>query len=251
MTARQQTIVELLRASGQVSTRELAERFRLTEACIRLDLGDLEKAGLVRRFRGGARTPSPSPFDLRLHERRAEKEAIVRRALARVQPGETLYLDSGSTVYLLARELSAVEGLTIVTNSVPVLMYLGHEADKKVILVSGEYSTDDQCTFGQMTESSLEDIYVSKVFMGADSIDVEGGMVFSHVRSLGYIDRIVRRCREAILLADSTKFGRIRGMKIIDLSEVAMLVTDDGLAPDLREKLARRGIALEVAERGG
>jgi DeoR/GlpR family transcriptional regulator of sugar metabolism len=248
MTRRQVQILETLRSSERVTVAELSRQFSLTEASIRLDLADLEAAGLIHRYHGGARIVPSTSFETRLGDRRARKEAIARKALAHVQAGETLYLDSGSTVLLLARELTTAEDLTIVTNSVPVLTYLGREMDKKVVLVGGEYSHDDQSCFGQMTERALADIYVSKVFMGADSVDVENGFVFSHLRNLNYIARIIRNARQTILLADSGKFNRIRGMKIVDLSDITLIVTDAGLSQDQQEKIIRRGIALEIAD---
>jgi DeoR/GlpR family transcriptional regulator of sugar metabolism len=221
--------------------------FGLTEASIRLDLAQMEQAGLVRRYRGGARLLPPSPFVSRQDHQREAKQAIARQALTHVQRGETLYLDSGSTVLCLARLLTCAEDLTVVTNSIPVFTYLGREPDKKVIVVGGEFSSEDQCCFGQVTERQLSNIYVSKVFMGADAIDVESGLVFSHPRNLDSIETIIRNARQTFLLADSTKFTRIQGMKIVDLSGISMIVTDSGLAPGLRDSITRRGVALEIA----
>jgi DeoR family transcriptional regulator, fructose operon transcriptional repressor len=248
MTKRQERIIEMLRGTERVTVADLARHFDLTEASIRLDLTNLEATGLIRRFHGGAQILPSSSFDTRLSDRRGEKAAIAERALAHVVAGETLYLDSGSTVLHFARELTQMEDLTVVTNSVPVLTYLGREIDKKLILVGGEYSHDDQCCFGQMTEKELADIYVSKVFMGADSVDIENGFVFSHLRNLNYIGRILKNARQTILLADSGKFNRIRGMKIVDLSDISVIITDDGLDPELRDMIVRRNVTLEIAE---
>jgi DeoR/GlpR family transcriptional regulator of sugar metabolism len=164
-----------------------------------------------------------------------------------VQAGETLYLDSGSTVFLLAKELTQAEDLTIVTNSVPVLTYLSMEMDKKVVVVGGDYSHDDRCCFGRSTERALENIYVSKVFMGADCVDVDTGFVFAHLRTLDYIGRIIRNARQTILLADSSKFSRIRGMPIVDLAEISVIITDAGLPAEARDKILERGVTLEIA----
>lgn len=247
MTTRQQTIAEHLRDRDGASVAELASLFGLTEASIRLDLAQMEQAGVVRRYRGGARLLPLSPFDIRLGRQREAKLAIARQALTHVQRGETLYLDSGSTVLCLAWQLTCVEDLTVITNSIPVFTYLGREPDKKVIVVGGEFSSEDQCCYGQVTERQLSSIYVSKVFMGADAIDVESGLVFSHPRHLDYIERIIRNARQTFLLADSTKFNRIQGMKIGDLSGISKIVTDSGLSPGLRDSIERRGVALEIA----
>jgi DeoR/GlpR family transcriptional regulator of sugar metabolism len=248
MTKRQNQILEILRENKRFSVAEISKLFNLTEASIRTDLTQLEDAGLIHRYHGGARIVAPSSFETRLNANIINKKKIVQKALQYIQAGETLYLDSGTTVLLLARELSQVGDLTVVTNSPPVVSYLGPETDKKVILVGGEWSHDDQCCFGLMTEKVLADIYVSKVFMGADSIDIETGAVFAHLRNLSYIGKAIKNSKQTILLADSSKFNRIRGMKIVDLADIHVIITDADLAPDQQEKIRNLGIKLEVSE---
>jgi DeoR family transcriptional regulator, fructose operon transcriptional repressor len=248
MTKRQAKILEILREQKRTSVARLSEIFEMTEASIRTDLTDLENAGLIHRFHGGARIVAPSAFETRLNANLANKKKIVEKAITHIQAGETLYLDSGTTVLLLARELSRVGDVTVVTNSPPVVSHLGPETEKKVILIGGEWSYEDQCCFGQMTEKNLADIYVSKVFMGADSIDIETGTVFAHLRNLSYIGKIIRNAKQTILLADSSKFNRIRGMKIVDLSDIHVIITDAGLPADQQERIRNLGISLETAE---
>jgi DeoR/GlpR family transcriptional regulator of sugar metabolism len=248
MTKRQEQILEILRENKRSSVAEISKAFNLTEASIRTDLTQLEDAGLIHRYHGGAKIVTPSSFETRLNANLLNKKKIVQKALLHIQEGETLYLDSGTTVLLLARELSRVEDLTIVTNSPSVVSYLGPETDKKVILVGGEWSHDDQCCFGLMTEKVLADIYVSKVFMGADSIDIETGSVFAHLRNLSYIVQTIKNAKQTILLADSSKFNRIRGMKIVDLADIHVIITDADLAPDQQERIRNMGITLEVSE---
>jgi DeoR/GlpR family transcriptional regulator of sugar metabolism len=248
VTKRQAQILEMLRDRKRATVFELSRRFDVTETSIRLDLSEMEGEGLVLRYHGGARIVLSSSFETRLKERTAEKQAIAQRALAYVQEGETLYLDSGTTIMRLARALTQMDDLTIVTNSTALLGYMGSEPDKKIILVGGEYGDDGRCCTGVMTERILADIYVSKVFMGADSIDVESGAVFAHLRNLNYIEKIIRNAKQTILLAESGKFNRIRGMKIVELSDIQVIITDSGLPAEQQQKIRSLGITLDVAE---
>lgn len=63
------------------------------------------------------RPASEPPLAVRSAVRAREKRAIVRAAVRLLQPGQTLFLDAGSTTTMLAEELSAMAGLTILTNS--------------------------------------------------------------------------------------------------------------------------------------
>ena len=51
---RQEIILQMLAQDGKVRVRELSEKFKVTEDCIRKDLGSLEKQGKLKRTYGGA-----------------------------------------------------------------------------------------------------------------------------------------------------------------------------------------------------
>jgi DeoR family transcriptional regulator, fructose operon transcriptional repressor len=251
LTKRQRQILESIRELKKATVTALSRQFEVSEASIRLDLTDLEDEGLVHRFHGGARIVPASSWESRIQANFPAKTAIAQRAAGHIQEGETIFLDSGTTILLLSKELGAVEGLTIVTNAPPLLAHLGAEPGKKIMLIGGEYRHDSQCTVGPVTEKELEDVYVSKVFMGADSVDVDSGVILGDLRNLGYIQKVIKNAKETILLSDSSKFNRIRGMKIGDLSQVQVIITDARLPDIQRDKIRRMGISLEIVEEDG
>jgi DeoR family fructose operon transcriptional repressor len=183
----------------------------------------------------------------RVDHGQSAKTRIARKALEFVQDGETLFLDSGRTVSLFAEQLRAIRHLTVITNSPPVLACLGSQPGTRLILVGGEYSDADRCCVGTVTEKELGGTYVSKVIMGADGIDIESAAVFARVRHFGYIQAVIRNAKQTVLLAESTKFDRIQGLRIVDLAQISTLVTDAGLAADVRHALERMGIVLAIA----
>ena len=84
--ARRETIVQLVDELGEVHVDALSEQFETSRETIRRDLNELDAAGLIRKFHGGARKASngadtgliEGPFDARMAMRTAEKAAIVR-----------------------------------------------------------------------------------------------------------------------------------------------------------------------------
>lgn len=248
LTRRQSQTLEAIREHKKISIGELCRQTDMDETRIRHDLLALEEAGLVRRYQDGAKILLPSLVDDRTDQGQVEKLAIARKALECAQEGETIYLDSGTTVMYFARELRSLRNLTIITNSPPVLASLGPQVDKSIMLIGGEFSAADQCCFGKVTERELADIFVSRVIMGADSVDVESGAVFARARDFGYIQSIIRNAKHTVLLAESCKFNQIRGLRIVDLAQIGTIVTDEGLPQDMREKVLRMGIHLLIAE---
>ena len=128
---RRQILLELkLRPHVRIS--ELARRFNVSTETVRRDFDALSDDGLISRAHGGASAPAQGHYpglDERTNARIEERERIGLRAAELVQDGETVMIDSGSTTIQLARAL-AFRGTqcTVITNSIPVAMTIGHGA---------------------------------------------------------------------------------------------------------------------------
>jgi DeoR/GlpR family transcriptional regulator of sugar metabolism len=243
---RQKKLLRIMQEERKVLVGDLARALDVTEASIRLDLNHLETMDLVRRFHGGARLVHPSAFETRAAAGRQAKKKIARRALDYVEPKETLFLDSGSTVLMLAQELIAFDDLTVVTNSLPIANQIGREQNNRVILAGGAYNYSEQCCEGLMTEKFLDNLYASKAFIGADSIDVKKGLFSNGITGFGYVQKIIDNSKATILLVDSSKFDAVGTVKFCELERIDVIVTDDGIPPGRREEIEARGIKLAV-----
>src|SRR5699024_5893390 len=76
------------------------------------------------------------PFHEVLSRNSEVKQALARVAAGRVQDGQTLFLDIGTTVYELAR-LLADRRLTVVTNSLGVVELLSTAPDVDLVILGG------------------------------------------------------------------------------------------------------------------
>jgi len=117
----------LLSTLSRVSTERIAQDLDVSRETVRRDILALESQGILRRVHGGvvAQGPEPEPpLAVRQAVREREKRAIARAALQLLQPGQTLFIDAGSTTTLLAEALSSLSGLTIITNGLNVALKL-------------------------------------------------------------------------------------------------------------------------------
>jgi DeoR family fructose operon transcriptional repressor len=246
LSERQKKILKLIRRERLTRVSELAQRFRITEASIRLDLGTLAELGLIRRFHGGANPVRESAYEQRLSENRQAKKRIAQRARQHVEEGDTLFLDSGTTVLLLSRLLADFERLTVVTNSIPIANQMGREQSNTVILAGGAFNFSEQCCEGPMTEKFLDNFYASKAFIGADSVDVHKGLFSNGVTMFSYVQKIIGNTRKTILLVDSSKFSKAGAIKICDLDQIQTVITDQAVPAEARETLISLGIQVEI-----
>jgi DeoR/GlpR family transcriptional regulator of sugar metabolism len=133
--ARQSQILDLVRQHGRASVEELASRFSASRETIRRDLNVLSKAGIILKVHGAAKLPhaqGEGPFEQRMTEHASAKREIARRAAPLVGPGDTVFIDTGSTTLFYAEAIAKTDGLTVVTNSTEIARIIG----RTVICVS-------------------------------------------------------------------------------------------------------------------
>ncbi len=246
LSTRQKKIYQIIQGQKKVLVAELAKSFNLTEASIRLDLKSLEDMDYIKRFHGGARLVQPSTYNIRIATNQQVKRKIASRAISYIEPRETLFLDSGTTVLMLAQALIEFDDLTIVTNSIPIATQIGREQNNSVVLAGGSFNYAEQCCEGLMTEKFLDNFSASKAFIGADSVDVHKGLFSNGISMFGYVQKIIHHSKETILLVDSSKFSKVGAIKICDLQSVDIIITDDHLPDSVREGLARMGIHVDI-----
>jgi DeoR/GlpR family transcriptional regulator of sugar metabolism len=246
LSGRQKKVLGLIKNEKTVYVADLAERLGVTEASIRMDLVALENQDLIRRFHGGARPVRVSAYEDRLSANRRIKRRIAQRALDFVEPGDTIFLDSGTTVLMLAQLLVELERLTIVTNSVPIAARIGREQSNAVILAGGSFNFSEQCCEGPMTEKFLDPFFAAKAFIGSDAVDVHNGLFSNGVTMFSYLQKIVHNSRETILLADSSKFGKTGAIKICSLQDIDVIISDKGIPDEARQALTAMGVRMEL-----
>jgi len=247
-------ILRLLRRENSVAVSHLARRFGVSEMTVRRDLSALEREGRVIRTYGGGVSTETVAFEFSFAEKMqrntAAKERIGRTAAGLVRPGETVLLDTGTTTLQVARFLPDSPDITVVTTSLPIVSALFHKR-VRVTLPGGDVRRRTPDIYGPLTESNLEDIHVDRAFLGADGLDVEAGLSTTDM-SIARISRLMlQAARQAVVVLDSSKIGRICFARYAALSEIDLLVTDEGLSRKDRRAVERAGVKVMIARRAG
>ncbi|MFZ7089979.1 DeoR/GlpR family DNA-binding transcription regulator [Primorskyibacter sp. 2E233] len=246
---RAQILLEL-KLHPHVRISELSERYGVSTETIRRDFDALSSDGLLNRAHGGATAPSHGHYpslDERANARIEERERIGRCAAELVEPGETLMIDSGSTTIQLARALAYLgTQCTVLTNSLPVAMTLGHGA-AEVILCPGEYLPAESAVVGTDTLEFLARFSVDRCMIGASAMSAEGPS--ETVRGFAAVKRMMmRRSAKSNLLIDSEKF-EIKGLAHVgDLSELDSVIVDSPPAGALLSALNDAKVTVVLAQ---
>lgn len=245
-----QKILEILLAEGNASTKYLAEALGVSEITIRRDVNDLcsDVTLPLKKVHGGViysleKLGFEPMFDLKISQLAEEKKRIAKIALELVENGDTIFLDSGTTIYYFAKMLRSKRGLRVVTVDIKVAEELAEQPHIKTIIACGEVRPGYYSVGGTETVMFLETFRTDKAFIAADAWNLEG--VFNSSNFEVAIKRkIIELARNSYLLVDHTKYNKNAFIKVSDINVFKAIVTDQPPPSDVLTELGKRGITV-------
>jgi DeoR family transcriptional regulator of aga operon len=225
--ARLSAILERLADGGSLGVADLAQDLAVSQATVRRDLVILEQQRLLARTHGGAIAHAVS-YELPLRYkgvRHAEgKRRIAREAAAYVSEGMAVGLTGGTTATEVARALADQQKLTIVTNALNIASELAVRPKLKLIATGGLVRSESYEMSGPIAESSLTGLNLDVAFIGVDGIDAKAGCTtYQEVHTNGIMIKCAKR---VVVVADSSKIGRVAFARICEIDAVSELITD-------------------------
>jgi DeoR/GlpR family transcriptional regulator of sugar metabolism len=251
-TERHQKIIERLGANGRTEVQELAAMLGVSTVTVRGDLLYLEKSQVLRRIRGGAISVRPSryerPVDLNASLRSDEKNAIAALAADMIRDGETIIMDTGSTIAALASHFPrSLSDIAIVTNSLQVAMELVDHPGATVIVTGGTLRPKLHSLVSPFGDLVLKEINADIAFMSCSGVDTEKGFTNSNWQEAEIKKSMIRAASRVIFLADHSKLKHVATAKIAALAEADMLITDNGASAETLKELRASGMEIVVA----
>ncbi|MFJ2618331.1 DeoR/GlpR family DNA-binding transcription regulator [Glutamicibacter sp. NPDC087344] len=242
---RQGQILDLAHTSGLASVEELSERFGVTASTIRRDLSKLTTEGKIARTYGGAMPLTAavveSTFRQRTKERTLAKTAIGRAARELVHEGQTILLDSGSTVASLAHELRDAQQLTLATTSLVVVEELAEAEDVHVECIGGTLRHRSAAFVGPLAEYCLERMSFDTVFLGADGV-IPDAICEADLIQTRLKEKMLSRANQVVVLADSSKLNQRPFHAWAKLPSNWSLVTDEAATAEQLQPFVHAGV---------
>jgi len=228
--ARRTRLARLLKEHQYLPLAEVCERLQVSEATARRDLAALEAQNAITRTRGGAiadyNQQFPS-FRERLEHHAPSKRRIAAAALALCKPGQTLWLDSGTTCYSLAQALadSSVSAVTVVTNNLPAADILADRAGIEVHLSGGQYFRRSSLVVAGKALQGLKAWNFDIAFLSAEGLTSEG--VWNSLSAIVTLQRaVVAAAKRFVFCLDASKVGRPAEELLMPLSQVDQVLCD-------------------------
>lgn len=234
-TERSKIIKEIIRVHGKVEIEDLSSRFGISTVTANRDLNRMVEEGSLIRTRGGAIAVNiarnESYFFQRMNTNWEKKRSIGRKALDYIKIGDSIFLDSSTTVYALSNEIrrSDLRNITILTNQMRIVLDFEMEPNYTTILTGGKIRIGTYSLVGPVTELFLKTVRVDKSFISVRGINQNGELSDPDLEELVVKKVAIQNSREINVLIDSTKFGKTSLVKLADIGNVTRIITDNGV----------------------
>jgi DeoR family transcriptional regulator, aga operon transcriptional repressor len=243
---RQNKILQRINAQYRITVGEVCEHYAVSEATARRDLEALAANGKVQRVHGGAiaieKAPPEMPMLQRQVDQISEKQRIGVLAASRVMDGETVFLGSGTTVLEVARNLIERKHLTVITNSLPVVMLLSEYPNITIVCIGGYLRPSELSFIGHIAEQVLAEVRADRVFIGVRAINITEGLTNDYLPETLTDRAILTIGKENIVVADHTKFSRTSTVRLVPITQIHTLITGFETPEEIISEIGKNNI---------
>lgn len=242
---RQRIITEYLENNQSITIKKAAGLCGVSEATARRDIDELANSGSVERTHGGAVIHRGTGFEEYHSEKMKvmipEKTRIAKEAVKLIKEGDSIFLDSGTTTFMLAQQLHSIKKLTVITNNLDIAYTTKLDTSSTMIVTGGIRRDGFSVLVGDIAEEFIRRLYVDISFVGADAINVKSGIFNSNFMEIGIKKSMIASGKKAVLLADSSKFAQKALAKVCNIEDFDAVITDKGLDSETAKYIKAKG----------
>lgn len=254
---RRTQILSFINSRDFTDVQEIAKKFSVSDITARRDLLILTKSGLINRVYGGVKssvqTVNEPVFNEHVKEYQEQKQAIAAEAIKHIKDGDTIFLDSGSTVLELAKILVFKRNLKVITWGLHILNTLSDlsrkgDFDGEIICCGGTWRKNPDLFLGPQSIRFFDEIIINKAFLGIIAVNLEFGWMGISLTEVEAVKKIISVSEQTIGLMISPNFGKTAIAKIGSLSSLPCIITDN--EADLKTLALYRGKGLNIIVAG-
>ena len=248
---RQAKIANIIRQKNRVTVNELAESLNISKETIRRDLTSLEKIGKAQKYHGGASLPTATgegPFGQRMGENVEAKVHVAAEAVNLVSPGQTIFIDTGSTTLYFAEKLAELSNLTVITNSAEIARIISlSPVESQAFLLGGMFKGGNRQTVGNIAISQIRSFRAHHTILTIGALDTLTGVMDYSIEEAQIAQAMIEQAESLTIIADSSKFGRIASFKVCGLDRITNLVCDQYPSEKMKSALLEANINIICA----
>ena len=238
---RQDEILEILNKNKSATVEELAAELFVSGATIRRDLAQMEKQGLIKRSHGGAMpfrsSAEESAFSIREQENTAAKRAMAAIAFKLLKNGDSVFMDSSSTVGFVIPLLNNLKYLSVTTIGLKNALLLSQTNNVKIYIAGGQIHNHSNSITGTDTIDYISRIHADIALISCSGADITAGFTDADIEQSKLKRQMRANSNKVAMLCDSTKFGKTFMCTDFTLDEIDYLITDKMPPAEFLERL--------------
>jgi len=244
---RHRRIMDILERENSVKVSTLTKLFNVSVETIRRDLEHMENQGLLKRVHGGAVLDKingfQNPFIIREAKYTAEKMQIGEIVSRYIKENQSIAMDVSTTNYEIAKVLKTkFSRLTVLTNSLPIINELSNMEKYTLIIPGGVIRQEELSIVGDMAEENLNHYHVDTALISISGISLREGLTDYCFEEIRIKKKMMSMAQEIIIVADHSKFDTVSLVKVCDLDDIDMIITDSNLKDTVKEKYRKNGV---------
>lgn len=227
--SRKKDIVDILYKRERISVSELSKTLYVSEMTIRRDLTEMEKEGILKRYRGGAVLITSSddmPISKRVFFEEDEKKILSKKASKYLFENSSVYIDSSSTCQYIIPHISKFKNIMLVTNSINTVLTASNY-QIQCFLIGGKYFSRDMCFVGTVAEQYAQHFNVDVAFFSARGFSANGIISDNDIEQCTIRKQIMQRSKKNIFLFESGKLNQKYFYTLCKKSDVDDVITAD------------------------
>lgn len=227
---RREKIYDYILKAKNVTVLELSKKLNVSEVTIRKDLSFLEKRRLIDRTFGGAIIKSPIIKEQSYFQKEKyminEKHLIGQKSAEFVKPNSTIILDTGTTVMEMAKCITDVKDLRVITTDLKIALFLSDFSNIEVTIIGGKVSMKSKGCTGVETCKIVEKYNVDASFLGCDAFDIIKGVMTTNIEKMYLKRAFINVSEKSFLLTTSNKYSKKSMLKVCDFNELTGIIVD-------------------------
>ncbi|MEO5998387.1 MAG: DeoR/GlpR family DNA-binding transcription regulator [Chitinophagaceae bacterium] len=224
---RQSFILRQVNIHNRVLSSDLSNEMNVSEDTIRRDLHELSDKGKVLKVHGGALSKS---FHLSISQNSVysldAKQTIAQKAVHLIKDGMFVLTTGGTTIIELAKALPVELSATFITGSIPAAYEYTNHPNIELIFIGDKVSKTSLITVGGEAILKIRQLKADLCILGTNAIDINYGLTDNDWDVVQVKKAMIESSEKVVLLSISEKLNTSQRIKVCDLKELDILITE-------------------------
>ena len=251
---RRAALLEIIDSQPFTSLHELEKAFPgVSSMTLRRDLDVFDEQGRIIKSRGGAKSmkfvmsAAEENFSERLRTNKGAKDLISRKAVEFIEPGRSIFFDSGTTMLRVA-ELLSDRRITVTTSGLNVALELMKKEHVMVNIVGGLVHRDNVTVSGNQASMFIDNINIDTAFICPSGVTAADGFTCGNYIHGELKAQVIKKAKRVIIVVDSSKLGKCLPYTFCGFEDVDVIICEDELPEDIKAEAEKHGIQTVLAD---